>query len=97
MRIICNYAYIALYKHSDMKVRLNLTIEGNLLDRVKRYADSKQTSVSELVEDYFKNITKAPRRQNVIDLIEKLGKPSLDTKRDLKKAYYEDQATKYGF
>lgn len=80
-----------------MKVRLNLTIDGSVLDRIKRYAISRQTSVSELVEDYFKNLTKPAKRETIIDLIEKLDKPSLPVARDLKKAYYEDQAEKYGF
>ncbi len=80
-----------------MKVRLNLTIEDRLLDKIKRYAANKQTSVSELVENYFRNITQPSRRKNIIDLIENLEKPSLDEDRGLKKAYYEDRKKKSGF
>lgn len=80
-----------------MKSRLNLTIDNNLLDRIKRYAANRQTSVSELVEHYFNNLTKPPKRETIIDLVDKLDRPSLADRGDLTKAFYEDQAEKYGF
>lgn len=56
-----------------MKVRLNLTIEDDLLNKIKRYAASKQVSVSELVEEYFKTIAKPKKQKNsIIDLVEKI-------------------------
>lgn len=80
-----------------MKARLNLTIDSRMLDRIKRYASARKVSVSELVEDYFTNLTKPAKRETIIDLVEKLDKPSFPAERDLKKAYYDDQAEKYGF
>lgn len=80
-----------------MKSRLNLTIDNNLLDRIKRYAAKRQTSVSELVEHYFNNLTKPTKRETIIDLVDKLDRPTLADGGDLKKAFYEDQAEKYGF
>ncbi len=53
-------------------------------------------SVSELVEDYFKTITKPTRRKTIIDLVEKLDPPAIDPQADLKELYYQDQAKKYG-
>ncbi len=91
MRIILKYAYIWL-----MKTRLNLTIDGNLLDNIKAYASSEKTSVSELVENYFKTIAKPTRRKNIISLVEKLEKPNIDAKADLKELFYEEQSKKYG-
>ena len=79
-----------------MKVRLNLTIDDNLLNKIKRYAASKQVSVSELVEEYFKAIAQPKSRKNIIQLVYKLPDHSISAKKDLKKGFYEDQAGKYG-
>ena len=80
-----------------MKARLNLTIDDSLLDNIKAYASNKQTSVSELVESYFKRITKPTKRKNIINMVEKMDKPKIDSKADLKELYYQDQSQKYGF
>ena len=80
-----------------MKARLNLTIEEELLNKAKVYAEKKGSSVSQLVEDYFENITKKKKKESIIDLIESLPKPDIDPNLDLKKMYYEENAKKYGF
>ena len=80
-----------------MKARLNLTIEESLLNKVKVYAEKKQSSVSQLVEEYFKSLTKKTKKKSIIDLIESLPKPDIDPNLDLKKMYYEENAKKYGF
>ncbi len=82
-----------------MKTRVNLTIEKSVLEDTKLYAETNGTSVSELVEDYLKNITKSFRhkKKSVIDLIEKLPKPQLDEHIDYKEFYYKERAEKYGF
>jgi hypothetical protein len=80
-----------------MKERLNLTIDGTLLDSMKSYAASKRMSVSELVESYFKTLTKPVQRRNILDLVDKLERPAFDTKADLKELYYKEQGEKYGF
>jgi hypothetical protein len=80
-----------------MKERLNLTIDGDLLDAMKNYAANKQMSVSELVENYFKTVTRPVRRKNIIDLVDKLEKPAIDSSADLKELFYKEQGKKYGF
>ncbi len=80
-----------------MKTRLNLTIEESLLEKVKSYAASKKSSVSELVENYFKTFVQAPPRKRIADIIEELPKPDLPIEGDLKKQYMEQNADKYGF
>lgn len=80
-----------------MKARLNLTIEDSLLDNVKSYAAKQQQSVSELVEGYFKTITKPSKRKNILHLVEKLEKPDIAGEADLKDLYYTENAKKYGF
>jgi hypothetical protein len=80
-----------------MKVRINLTIENHLLAKAKRYAASKKTSVSELFEDYLNKVVQPSRRKTVIELLEKLEAPLLDSKKDLKKEFHQEKAKKYGF
>ena len=92
MRMILFYAYIYI-----MKARLNLTIENKLLEEVKVYATKRQQSVSELVEGYFKTVTKPSKRKNILDLVDNLEKPNLPQDKNLKDLYYKENAKKYGF
>ncbi len=80
-----------------MKARLNLTIDEQLLFDIKTYANRKHTSISELVENYFKKVAHSSRQKNILDLVEKLEAPSIDNSVDLKELFYKDQAKKYGF
>lgn len=80
-----------------MKARLNLTIDEGLLEKVKRYAASRKSSVSELVESYFESFVQPPKAKRIADLVEELPKPDLRVDGDLKKQYLEKNAGKYGF
>ncbi len=80
-----------------MKNRLNITIDEGLIEQAKRYASKHQTSLSQLVEQYFKSLTRPSRRKNIIQLIEELPKPGLKIEGDLKERYYKDQKRRYGF
>jgi len=80
-----------------MKTRLNLTIEDSVLKTMKSYAESRNVSISALVEDHFKTISNTPKHKNILDLLEELDIPPIDSDRDLKKEYYEERAKKYGF
>ena len=80
-----------------MKDRLNLTIDGELLEAVKSYAAGKEMSVSEMVQSYFRSITRPIRRKNILDLVDKLDRPLIDPKADLKDQFYKQQEKKYGF
>jgi hypothetical protein len=55
-----------------MKERLNLTIDGALLEAMKVYAAGKGISVSELVESYFRQVTRPVSRHNILDMVDKL-------------------------
>ena len=92
MRMNLDYTYIWF-----MKSRLNLTIENSLLEDVKSYAVKQKRSVSDLVESYFKKVTRPSKRKNIIDLVEKLEKSTIDKNADLKDLYYKENAKKYGF
>ncbi|RYZ56693.1 MAG: hypothetical protein EOO14_11960 [Chitinophagaceae bacterium] len=80
-----------------MKNRLNITIEEDLLNRAKRYAEQHQISLSQLIESYLRSLTKKPSKENILSLVEKLPKPNLAPETDLKKQYYEEQKGRYGF
>ena len=80
-----------------MKERLNLTIDGDLLNAMKAYAAKKQMSVSELVESYFRTVTKPVQKKNILDLVRGLRKPDIPDEVDLKELYYKERAAKYGF
>jgi Family of unknown function (DUF6364) len=68
MRMILIYAYIC----APMKERLNLTIDAALLDAMKSYAASKEMSVSELVESYFRAVTRPIQQNNILDLMDRV-------------------------
>lgn len=91
MRINPNNAYICI-----MKTRLNLTIEENLLQRMKAYASRKHISLSELVEGYFERIVQPVRGKSIIDVVEKMKVPDIPADRNLVNEYYEDLEKKYG-
>ena len=82
-----------------MKAKINLSIEEKLVYKIKAYAEEKHTSVSELVEEYFKRVVEKPskKKNSLIELIESLPKPEINPDTDLKKQYFEEQASKYGF
>ena len=63
---------------------------------MKVYAANKHTSVSELVETYFKRITKPTKRKNILHLVDQLNSPAIDKKANLKDLFYEEQSGKYG-
>ena len=77
-----------------MKERLNLTIDGGLLEAMKTYAAAKGTSVSELVENYFRNVTKPVKRKNILDLVDEL-EPPVQGIAEIHS--FEDNKAKYGF
>lgn len=80
-----------------MKTRVNLTIEETVLHDTKLYAEKRGISVSEIVEDYLKAVTRPVKRKTIIDMVEELGPSNIDSKADLKELYYQEQAKKYGF
>jgi hypothetical protein len=88
---------INLCVYCRMKSRVNLTIEDSLLKSTKLYAQKHGTSVSVLVEEYFRNITKPARKTTIIDLVQQLDPPVIDPAVDLKDLFYQETGKKYGF
>lgn len=68
-----------------MKERLNLTIDGALLEAIKVYAAARQTSVSELVENYFLAVTREVQRNTIVDLMDNIEAPAVQRTNVVKK------------
>jgi hypothetical protein len=66
-----------------------------LIAQVKAYANQQNTSVSDLVEAYFKRMLDS-RKKGLVDLFESLPKSDIDENLDLRKAYFENKGTEYG-
>jgi len=79
-----------------MKARLSLKIDEGLLSEVNSYVTKHNSSISQLVENYFKTLL-VSKPTNVLEMIKDLPKPDIDDDLDLKKAFYEERASKYGF
>lgn len=77
-----------------MKARLNITIENALLNEVKNLAAQKNTSVSELVENYFMSITK-PKRKLLTEVLDQLPKVKVAANKKLGELYYEEKMKAY--
>jgi len=73
-----------------MKERLNLTIDAELVESMKAYAASKSISVSELVESYFRSVTRTLPGKSIVDLVDGLDRPAIDGAADLKELYYKE-------
>lgn len=83
-----------------MKSRLNITVDEVLMKKAKKYAEKHKTSLSSLIESYFKILTKRANKKNVIDLVEGLPNPStrvMPIKKNLKLDFYKSQKNRYGF
>lgn len=74
-----------------MKSSLKITIETSLLNAVTKYAAKNKLSVNELVERYFQTITRHSKQKNIIELINKLDKPTINDNADLKELYYKEK------
>jgi hypothetical protein len=79
-----------------MKAKLNLTIEEDILQKMKKYASRQKTSISEIVEDYFKTISVQKGAKSLVEMIDNLPKPNIDDDINFKEEYYKAKTTKYG-
>ena len=79
-----------------MKARLSLSIDTDILKEVKKLSAKKNMNISEMVEDYFKIITK-PKRKLLTEILDELPKPNLPEDFDWKEEYIKDKMKKYGY
>jgi hypothetical protein len=85
-----------------MKKRLKLTVEEKLLEKIKKYAELQNTSLSSLVEEHFEALIKPkpklPGRMSLVEYMQSLPKSKLEFPEDFnwKEEYYKAKAKKYG-
>ncbi len=83
-----------------MNTKLTLTIEKEIIEEAKQYAKEKGQSLSDLVENYFKLITKDKRQIKPNQLsprVQRLrGILKVDKDFDYKKVLTEELSKKYG-
>lgn len=86
-----------------MKKRLNITIDAELLDKIKRYADKKEKSISSLVEEHFEKLisrkTGLPKGMSLVEYMQSLPKSKIEFPEnyDWKEEYYKAKAKKLGY
>lgn len=84
-----------------MKKKLNITIEENLLEKIKAYAESKDRSVSDLVQEHFETLLKPrptlPNGMTLVEYMKSLPKFDFPEDFDWKKEYYKAKAKKWGY
>ncbi len=86
-----------------MKKRLNITIDAELLDKIKRYADKEEKSISSLVEEHFEKLisrkTGLPEGMSLVEYMQSLPKSKIEFPEnfDWKEEYYKAKAKKLGY
>jgi len=86
-----------------MKKKLNITIEENLLEKIKQYAESQDRSVSDLVQDHFQSLLKPPTTlpngMTLVEYMKSLPKSKVEFPADYdwKEEYYKAKAEKWGY
>lgn len=82
-----------------MNTKLTLTIEKEVIEEAKEYAKAKGQSLSDLVENYFKLITKDKRKVKSNQLSPRVkrlrGILKVDKDYDYKKTLEEELSKKY--
>lgn len=86
-----------------MKKKLNITIEENLLEKIKVYAESKERSVSDLVQEHFETLLKPrptlPNGMTLVEFMKSLPKSKIEFPEGIewKDEYYRAKAKKWGY
>lgn len=82
-----------------MDTKLTLSINKDIIEEAKKYAKKRNTSLSNLIENYLVSVTKKSKDQDtkISPLVKSLsGVLKLDDKTDHKKMYGDYLANKYG-
>jgi hypothetical protein len=76
-----------------METKLTLRLDETTIQRAKRFARENQTSLSHMVEDYFRRVTKREESaEDIAPIIKELSGVSKPTKL---KSNYRDEIAEY--
>jgi hypothetical protein len=82
-----------------MNTKLTLKLDGNVIDRAKKYARSHRVSLSKIIETYLDSVTKPKLKTDkplITPLVESLtGVMDLPADFDYKKEYRDHLEEKY--
>lgn len=81
-----------------MNTKLTLTIEQTVVEKAKKYARRKERSLSDLIENYLKALTKEPAKESAksAPIVKSLrGSFSIDKNVDYKKELAKSLTQKY--
>jgi hypothetical protein len=81
-----------------MNTKLTLTIEDSIIEKAKKYAKSKESSLSNIIENYLKVLVKQePKHETELTPIVKSLKSSFHSEQDFdyKKALANKLSEKY--
>jgi hypothetical protein len=70
-----------------MKVKFTIELEKSLIKKIQLLANSKNKSVSELIEEYFIEILEAKNKISFTSIIEGLPKPLISKKMNMMDLY----------
>lgn len=72
-------------------------MDSALVEQAKRYAARNRSSLSQLIEVYFKSLTRPAHKKTAIDLLKELPKPKKLVIDNIKEDYFSRRKNKYGF
>jgi hypothetical protein len=72
-----------------MKMKLTLSIDKNLIEKAKNYANNRHISLSKLIENYFKNIVENNDNEKNSPIVNELAGSIKNSKINLKEDYTE--------
>lgn len=81
-----------------MDTKLTLSLDKQIIEAAKKYAKKKNTSLSNLIENYLVNVTKASKNseEEITPLVKSLsGVLKMNKKQDYRKQYSDFLANKY--
>lgn len=80
-----------------MKKRLNITVNDDLIKKMKKYSDLKQVSISQIVEEHFEKLLKRPyihpKEMSLVQYVKTLPKSKVNYPKDFdfKDEYYNSK------
>jgi hypothetical protein len=75
--------------------KLTLSVDGEVIERAKRYAEKRGTSVSKLVQTFLDNVSAPPSTRDELSPITRRLYGALRGSRASKKDYLDYLARKY--
>ena len=70
-------------------MKLTLSIDKNIIEKAKNYANNRHITLSKLIENYFKNIVENNDNEKISPIVNELAGSIKNSKINLKEDYTE--------